>query len=222
MVQNGSCQNTLYTEIESSSDSDTCFSDLSFLSVTPPLASPIMSADDDDDEDVTNSDCEDATELGTSIELTQCLLPSTLTEEPDLTEQLVSSTTHSRVNTYKVLGDNIDFTVKARYNRVDGQKDNQSLHYFHHMCVRDRVNLSHLPIIRCDSCLNSPNNIALQLLPTKISDDKLVDDLAVLVSRVIVSYMPYFQFGFTDVVTWHIEHEFYKEMSEKSEVVSYL
>ena len=32
--------------------------------------------------------------------------------------------------------------------------------------------------------------------------------------------MPYFHFAFSDVVTWYIEHEYYKEMSGKLEVVS--
>ena len=99
---------------------------------------------------------------------------------------------------------------------------NRSLHYFHLMCVRDRINLSHLSIIKTDSCLNSPNNIALQLLPTKGCDESLVNNLAVLVSRVMVLYIPYFEFGFADVLTRHIDHEFHKEMSQKSGVVSFL
>lgn len=89
------------------------------------------------------------------------------------------------------------------------------------MCVRDRVNLSHLPIVKCDSCLNSAGKMALYLLPSKEADDLLLTDhLAMLICRIIVANMPYFSFAFSDVVQWHLEHEYYKEMSMKSEAVS--
>ena len=87
--------------------------------------------------------------------------------------------------------------------------------------MHHRINLNNLPIIEPDSCLNSPHNIALQLLPNKECDIKLIDNLAMLVSRVML-HIPYFEFAFTDVVTRHITHEHYEEMSQKSVVVSYL
>ena len=63
------------------------------------------------------------------------------------------------------------------------------------------------------------------LFPTKEIDEQLTNHLAVLVSHIMVSHiivphMPYFHFNFSDVVSWHIDHPNYKEMSEKSEVVS--
>ena len=121
--------------------------------------------------------------------------------------------------TYKLVGDNLDLTVKARYMRIDGQKD-QSLHYFHHMSVCDRIEFSHLPISRAHTCLNSPSNLAVSLLPDVKSDESLISDLSVLVSRIIVTHLSYFNFTFSDVVKWHLEHQYYKEMSKQSTVVS--
>ena len=221
-VQNA-CQSAMYTATESLNDSDdhSSYSDSSFVSVTPPSVSPIVSDDDDNDDDtndddIANEGCEDTTEFDILVEPTQELLPLMLTEEPEP----LSSIAQPQIYNYKLIGDNLDLTVKPRYSRVDGQKYRTSLHYFHYMCVRDRVNLSQLSIVKSNSCLNSPSKMALQILPSKECDDKLVDDLAMLVSRVIVLCMPFFQFGFADVVTWHQQHEFYKEMmSEKSEVV---
>ena len=68
--------------------------------------------------------------------------------------------------------------------------------------------------------LEQSKKMALFLLPSKECDSSLTSDLSVLVSQMMVSHIPYFQFAFSDIVTWHMEHEHYKEMSEKSEVVS--
>ena len=140
-----------------------------------------------------------------------------LANQPEATE---SEQVHSEVYTYKLVGDNIDLTVKARYMRMDGGQTDKSLHYFHHMCVRDRIDFSHLSTLKRSSCLNSPEKMALYFLPNKQADDALIDQLAMLISRIIVTNMPFFSFAFSDVVQWHLKHEYYKEMSMKSEVVS--
>ena len=126
--------------------------------------------------------------------------------------------TSNGVFAYKLVGDNIDITVTARYMRPELQ--NQSLHYFYSFAILDRVNLSgfsnHFPA----TCTDSPLNTALSLLPSVENDEKLLHNIAILISRVLVTHMPFFQFAFNDVTTWHIHHKFYKEMSKKSEVVS--
>ena len=43
---------------------------------------------------------------------------------------------------FKLVGDNIDKNVKARYLRSD--HGNSSLHYFHSFAVKDRIDFSHL------------------------------------------------------------------------------
>ena len=55
-----------------------------------------------------------------------------------------------------------------------------------------------------------------------MSDDKLLrENIAVLISRVLVSNLSFFEFSFDKVVDWQIEHQFSLEMSQKSKVVSY-
>ena len=131
-------------------------------------------------------------------------------------EQNLASTT------YKLVGDNLDLTVKARYMRMDSRQD-QSLHYFHLMSVCDRIDFSQLPITKPATCLNSPSKLAINMLPDVKSDEwTLITDLSMLVSRIIVSHIPFFNFSFSDVVTWHLKHQYYTEMSGKSTVVSSL
>lgn len=50
---------------------------------------------------------------------------------------------------YKLVGDNIDMSVKARYVQV-GVSRNRSLHYFHTFAVKNRVDLRHLPDVHPD------------------------------------------------------------------------
>lgn len=117
---------------------------------------------------------------------------------------------------YKLVGDNIDFTINAWYMRSDGHQ-NQSLHFFHSFAVQDRINFSALSIHLRATCNNS---MALSLVPSMQNDMNLLHNIATRVSRVLVTYMSFFQFAFSDVTTWHIQHKYYQEMRRKSEVVS--
>jgi len=122
---------------------------------------------------------------------------------------------------YKLVMDNIDLNIKARYTRRNNHS-NKSLHFVHAYALKSRVNLSHLPNGTLQSCLNSSKNIALQLLPSP-SDDKLLrQNLKTLLSRILVNNMPYFNQTFDGVISWHIKHKYYKEMSSKSKYVSFL
>jgi len=95
--------------------------------------------------------------------------------------------------------------------RMDSRQD-QSLHYFHHMSVCDHIDFSQLPITKPATCLNSPSKLAISLLPDAKSNESLITDLSMLVSRIIISHFPFFfNFSFSDVVTWH---QYYTEMSE--------
>ena len=66
---------------------------------------------------------------------------------------------------YKIVGDNIDKTVKARYMRT-GSHRNQSLHYFHSLALRSRIDFSHLPNVYPDTCSPSPLKLSLPPLPS--------------------------------------------------------
>ena len=219
-----------YPDTESSDDEYLSMysSDSSTGSVISPLVSPITSGDNMTDSE---SESDVATE---SVECTsQTMSPQEPSrtmpslepsgtmppQEPSVHNTQSSSNTRSDISTYKYIGDNFDISVKSRFGRLDSQKQ-RSLHYFHHMCIRDRIDFSRLSIVRPHQCLNSAKKMASFLLPSKECDSRLSSDLSVLVSRMMVSHIPYFQFAFSDIVTWHIEHKYYKEMSEKSEIVS--
>ena len=141
---------------------------------------------------------------------------TTLNNQPSLCKV---ATCRSHKLGYKLVGDNIDITVNARYLRADNHRD-QSLHFFHSYAVLDKINMGTLPIDLPASCNPSPLNMAQSLLPSQEHDASLLNNLAILISRVLATHMPFFQFAFSDVVTWHIHHRFYKEMSSKSNVVS--
>ena len=132
---------------------------------------------------------------------------------------MAASETTTTISNYKLLGDNIDLSIKSRFMKMEDHR-NSSYHFFHCCAVQDRVNLSHLSCEKADSCLNSFSNMALEILPSIESDSELINNVAVIVSRVLATHMQFFSITLGDVVTWHIEHEYYEDMKKKSEVVS--
>ena len=125
---------------------------------------------------------------------------------------------YSRQLGFKLVGDNIDKSVKARHMRLDGSR-NQSLHCFNSFAVLDRIDFSFLPDTLLHTCFNSPDKMALAILPSKEDDEMLRQHFTTLVSHIICTHIPFFKFAFEDVVEWHIVHRYYKEMSTKSQVV---
>ena len=55
------------------------------------------------------------------------------------------------------------------------------------------------------------------LLPSEADQQILMNNMSILVSRVLVVYLPFFKLHFEDA---HISHPFQNEMSMKSEFVS--
>ena len=109
--------------------------------------------------------------------------------------------------------------VKARYMRAE-KFQNQSLHYVNSYAVQSRIHHNHLPNVYPDSCTNSPVVNAKLLLPS-LDDDKSIRKLFMThISRILCSNMKFFELSFDGVVEHHIEHQYSKEMSTKSHVVS--
>ena len=126
---------------------------------------------------------------------------------------------HSKMFGFKLVGDNLDISVIARYLRAE-KHCNQSMHFFHSYAVLDRIAMGNLSIELPATCNPRPLDMALSLLPTEENDSNILSNFATLISRVLVTHIPFFQFAFSDVVVWHIHHKHYKEMSSKSKVVS--
>lgn len=122
-------------------------------------------------------------------------------------------------NSFKIVFDNIDISVKTRFVR-SGRFENKSLHYINSYAVQGRINFSSLSDVQPYSCANSPDRNAALLLPS-VEDDKAMRNLFIThVSRILTTHMEYFKLTFDDVVEWHLKHDYYKEMSARSSVVS--
>lgn len=121
-------------------------------------------------------------------------------------------------NGFRVVGDNLDKTVRPHYMRVDHKTD--SLHFFYMFAVRDCVNLSEVPDTPSSFVDVPVHQLPLDvLLPSSSDYQNLLNNFSVLISRVLVSHLVYFSNTFDGVVTRHISHEHTKEMSTKSETV---
>ncbi len=113
--------------------------------------------------------------------------------------------------TFKLVGDNMD----KHEMRVDVQA--QSLHYFNMYAVRDRVDVSHLPDA---PALPDPAEINVKaVLPSAEDHEAILRNFTILAECVVKKYMPFFT-NFAFGLERHIEHQYYQEMSQKSEVVS--
>lgn len=119
---------------------------------------------------------------------------------------------------YRLCGDNIDKSVKHRYMRLDQKSQVKGFHYFNSYATKNRTDSSSiLPIYSCNP---SPRGMALTMLPSSDDDSILSSNIGTIVSRVLVNHVPFFTKTFSGTVTGHIPHQFSKEMSLKSEIVS--
>lgn len=117
----------------------------------------------------------------------------------------------------KLVGDNVDKTIKSRYMRVD--KQGKSLHYFHCFAAEDRFDLT-MP----EDVPPIPVNPKLfeDLLPSDSDKSKLKEFFSVHVARILYKHMPFFADDFSQVIPEHLDHPMSSEMSQKSNVVSFL
>ena len=121
--------------------------------------------------------------------------------------------------TFGLMLDNLDTNVNPRFKRK-GLENQQSMHYVHCLAVKDRISkFSQLSTAPYHTCMNCAEKMALQLLPTTESDCELKDIMMMNVARTLVTYVPYFQFSCSDIVDWHKQHQYYQEMSTKSDMV---
>ena len=118
---------------------------------------------------------------------------------------------------FKVVGDNIDKTVRPRHETM--KHHSQSLHYFHSYAVRDRVDLSLFS--------DEPTQVDMHayvpelLLPSQEDLQHMLQNFTVLITRVLVGYMPCFE-KFSDKIVKHIPHKFTSEITKKSHVVNFV
>ena len=116
----------------------------------------------------------------------------------------------------RIVGDNWDLEVKARCQTKS--QTNKSLHYFHAYAVKDRI----IPKgLHNSKPQKSIDELEMQeILPTTEVQESIISDLAYIIPRIIVRYLSAYK-AFQKAVVYHIPHPHSKEMSEKSEVVSF-
>lgn len=121
---------------------------------------------------------------------------------------------------YRLCGDNIDKTVKHRYMRSDYFQESISFHYFQSYAIADRIDFSNLSDESpSTNCLESRAQ-ALLVLPSLEDEIALHNNFKTLISRILCEHLPFFKESFDGIVAWHIQHEYYEEMSKKSDIVS--
>ena len=81
------------------------------------------------------------------------------------------------VNRFKEVGDNLDKNIRPSFQRISHQT--KSVHYFHTLAVRDRIDFS-------DLSESVPHGIKISLttlLPSPADLANLFDELQVIVTR---------------------------------------
>ena len=61
---------------------------------------------------------------------------------------------------------------------------------------------------------------AFMILLSLEDDSDLEENFKILIARVLCENLPFFKETFDGVLTWHIKHCYYEEMSKKSDIVS--
>ena len=111
---------------------------------------------------------------------------------------------------FRICGDNIDKGVKQRYMQVGVKR-------FHAYAVSDRIDFSNLSEQVIPTSQICPDRIATSLLPSVEDDLAIRRNICTLMSRVLCDNVTFFKASFVDR---HIKHDFYYQMSKKSDVVS--
>jgi L1 cell adhesion molecule like protein len=104
-------------------------------------------------------------------------IPDSIVSAADNTETL--STNHAEFPTFKIVGDNVDKTIKPR--QETSQHHNQSLHYFHSYAVKDRIDVSSL---EDNPGLPDFESIdTFSVLPTEEDKKILKDNMAIIAGK---------------------------------------
>jgi hypothetical protein len=117
--------------------------------------------------------------------------------------------------------DNLDRNIKPRHQTIASKTI--SMHWSNTIAVKDRCDFSNfeddhdiLPSIDPLSQLD----IESLFLPNKEDDENIINNFAVITGRILIKYVPSFA-KFSSLSTKHIEHKYSREMSLKSQVVSF-
>lgn len=111
-------------------------------------------------------------------------------------------------------GDNWDFRITAHDMRKEHQ--NKDMHYFASNLIFDRVPTPDHLSVAPKHDIKSLKNSAFLL--STVESKKLWENYKVIISRILVEYLPAFSI-FKNIVPTHIDHAHQDEMSKKSVIV---
>ena len=113
---------------------------------------------------------------------------------------------------FKIVRDNIDMNLHPRHQTFNRQT--QSIHYVNAYAVRDRLDFSGLK-----ETLPTVQLSIDKLIPTECDRTSIMANFVVLAGRILWESIPALQ-KIPNIVTDHIKHSHYKEVSSKSQIVS--
>ncbi|XP_077053453.1 uncharacterized protein LOC143703874 isoform X2 [Siphateles boraxobius] len=114
-------------------------------------------------------------------------------------------------SSYSIIMDNLDLFVHRHHQSIDNS--NRSLHWIHHIAVKDRIPTHHISNIKPTTDIQR-YNLALSL-PQRNTQALMRRELIVLGTRMLNKHMTVFE-SFGDIVVHHIPHKYSSEMSTRS------
>ena len=175
--------------------------DESTLNKRPPIGPPISPLSLSPQLPDNNSDQEQSSYAAQEISHVEVQSSGKQLGENNTLLPLPGSVTQKVWMGFKLVGDNIDLTVRPQRLRSDRQT--QSLHYFNTMAVRDRIDM---PGFSDEEKVIDLSTVKLDsLLPDEMGVKGIRANFSVLVSRVLVKYLPALQ-DLQCVASKHITH----------------
>ena len=116
--------------------------------------------------------------------------------------------------TFKIVGDNINKYVKPTEMTMDAQA--KTLDFFNLYAVCDQVSMSGLDDLAAIPNLSSCK--VEEVLPTAQDHEDLIDNFTYIFTRVLKRHVPFVK-KYAAGLDKHTKHQYYDELSQKSEVV---
>ena len=133
-----------------------------------------------------------------------------------LRQHLMKKSTPKPPVGYKLVGDNVDFKVKARHQTLSHQ--NQDYHMFNTIAVLDRIQNIH-PIID-DAIFNDFSTVSYSRFLPNVQENRLFrDEVIILFGHIVVKYCTQLSW-MKQYLPKYIEHPYMNYTKHKSVVVS--
>ncbi|KAM4567323.1 uncharacterized protein PAE49_010676 isoform 1-T3 [Odontesthes bonariensis] len=114
-------------------------------------------------------------------------------------------------SSYSIIMDNLDFFIHRHNQSID--KSNKSIHWIHHIAVKDRIPTHHISNVKPITDIQHYN--LASSLPQRSTQASIRRDFIVLGTRMLSKHMAAFE-SLADIVVHHIPHLYSTEMSTRS------